>query len=562
MNPLYNSLNKEKMCLALKKALLGSLVVLCFSCKKNVLDQEPLDKYSDAAVWKDPALIGTFLNNTYRIMPTGFYEGQALPLACLSDEATVRNNGSFDIINKGNISPSSLSPMDFWTTSSDQSYYKVITNCNVFLKNITEAPIDDLLKNRMIGEVKTLRAYSYFRLISLYGGVPLITKPFSLTDNFSLARNTYDECLNFIVSELDEAAKLLPLTYAATDQGRLTKGAALAIKSRALLYAASPLNNPNMDVSKWQKAADAAKDVIDLNKYALYSDYQGLFLDKALYNSEIIWSRPYNNVKDPESIPSYGALILELFLYPNGYLGYSQVDPLQNLVDQYETVNGKLPKDDPSYNPQNPYVNRDPRFYASILYNGAPFKGRAVEVFLPKGKDSRDGLTPQNAGLSGYFVRKFLDESITNPSAANTGNTPWTFFRYAEILLNYAEAKYFLGDEATCRTYINKVRSRPGVNMPPVTESGAALFERLQRERQIELVFEEHRYFDVRRWKTAPVVLNVDAQKMVVTRNSTGIDSYSVQTFQTRDFFDKNYLLPLPQSEIDKDPALTQNPGY
>jgi hypothetical protein len=415
----------------------------------------------------------------------------------------------------------------------------------------------------MIGEMKALRAYSYFRLISLYGGVPLITKPFTLNDEFSVPRNTYDECLNFVVNELDEAAGLLPLTYSAKDKGRITKGAALAIKSRALLYAASPLNNPNNDQSKWQKAADAAKAVIDLNQYSLYSDYKGLFLEKALYNSEIIWSRPFNNVVDPEPIPSYGALILELFLYPNGYSGYSQVDPLQNLVDQYETVNGKLPKDDPSYDPQNPYINRDPRFYASILYNGASFKGRPVETFLPKGKDSPEGIAPLNAGITGYFVRKFLDENITNPSASNAGNTPWTFFRYAEILLNYAEAKYFLGDEATCRDYINKVRSRPGVNMPPVTESGAALLARLQHERQIELVFEEHRYFDVRRWKIAPQVLNADAQKIVITRDATtGVDNYSVKTFQTRDFTDKNYLLPIPQSEIDKDPSLTQNQGY
>jgi len=562
MNLICSSNNKKTLSTRVGWYLTFFIAIIGFSCQKNVLDREPLDKYSDAAVWKDPALIGTFLNNTYRIMPTGFYQGQALPLACLSDEAAVRNNGSFDIINKGNISPSSLGPLDFWTNSSNQSYYKVITNCNVFLKNITDAPVDEATKKRMTGEVKTLRAFSYFRLISLYGGVPLITKPFSLNDNFSIAKNTYEECLNFIVSELDEAAGLLPLSYGAKDQGRLTKGAALAIKSRALLYAASPLNNPSNDLNKWQKAADAAKAVIDLNQYALYPDYKNLFLEKALYNSEIIWSRPYNNIKDPESIPSYGTLILELFLYPNGYLGYSQVNPLQNLVDQYETVNGQLPKDDLSYDPQNPYVNRDPRFYSSILYNGAPFKGRAVETFLPKGKDTPDGISPLNAGISGYYVRKFLDESITNPSAANTGNTPWTFFRYAEILLNYAEAKYFLGDEPGCREYINKVRSRTGVNMPPVTETGPALLERLQHERQIELVFEGHRYFDVRRWKIAPQVLNMDAQKIVITRNAGGLDTYSVKTFQVRDFSDKNYLVPIPQSEIDKDPALTQNPGY
>ncbi|MCW3091482.1 MAG: RagB/SusD protein [Ferruginibacter sp.] len=560
MSLIHNKLNRKTMKYSIEKIMLLFLVVLIFSCKKAVLDQEPLDKYSDAAVWQDPALIGTFINNTYRIMPTGFYVTQGLPLSVLSDEAACRNNSNFDIINKGNVSPSSLGPLDYWTTGGNQSYYKVISKCNVFLENINGATIDTALKNRMIGEMKVLRAYSYFRLISFYGGVPLITKQFTLADDFSIPRNTYDECLSFIVAELDAASTLLPLNYSAKDKGRITKGAALAVKSRALLYAASPLNNPANDLSKWQKAADVAKAVIDLNQYALYTDYKTLFSDKALYNSEIIWSRPYNNIVDAEEIP----LILEQVLFPNGYYGFGQVDPLQNLIDQYETVNGKLPKDDPSYNPQNPYVNRDPRFYATILYNGAPFKGRPVETFIPKGKDSPEGtLTPQNATVTGYYVRKYVDESIVNPSAANCGNTPWTFFRYAEILLNYAEAKYFLGDETTCREYINKVRSRASVNMPLVTESGAALLTRLQHEREIELAFEEHRYFDVRRWKIAPQVLNVDAQKIVITKNTTtGLDTYTVQTFQTRDFFDKNYLAPIPQSELDKDASLKQNPNY
>ena len=559
MNLIKNTF-KKRMIIPLIKTITPVLVMfLIFSCSKNVLDQKPLDKYSDAAVWQDPALIGTFINNTYRIMPTGFYVTQALPLACLSDEASVRNNSNFDVINKGNISPSSLGPLDYWTPNNNQSYYQVITKCNVFLDNIQSSDIDTAIKNNMIGEMMVLRAYSYFRLISLYGGVPLVTKQFTLNDDFSIPRNTYEECMDFIVTELDKAAKLLPLEYDADNKGRITKGAALAIKSRALLYAASPLNNPTNDKSKWQKASDAAKAVIDLNKYSLYPDYKNLFLEKALYNSEIIWSRPYNNIVDPESIN----LILEQLLYPNGYNGYSQADPLQNLVDQYETTNGVLPKDDPSYNPQNPYVNRDPRFYASILYNGALFKGRQVEMFTPGGKDSPEGIDGKDASVTGYTVRKFVDESITNPSAANTGNTPWIFFRYAEILLNYAEAQYFLGDESTCRDFINMVRSRPGVEMPPVTESGAALLTRLQHEREIELVFEEHRYFDVRRWKIAPVTLNSDAVKMVVQKDqATGETLYTPQVFQDRQFFDKNYLAPIPQSEIDKDPALEQNPGY
>jgi hypothetical protein len=249
-------------------------------------------------------------------------------------------------------------------------------------------------------------------------------------------------------------------------------------------------------------------------------------------------------------------------LYPPGSNGRSQTSPLHSVVADYETLNGLLPQDDPAYNPQNPYVNRDPRFNASILYDSAIFKGRRIQIFTPGGVDA--DIAGSTVPRPGYYLRKFNDTTIVDPIPTKIGNTPWTFFRYAEILLNYAEASYFLGDEPTSRTYINKVRSRPGVLMPDVTQSGAALLKRLQNERRIELAFEGHRFFDVRRWKIAPQVLNVNAKKMTVTKNTTtGVRTYTVGDFlPARAFSDKNYLLPIPQTEIDRDPLLVQNPGY
>jgi starch-binding outer membrane protein, SusD/RagB family len=387
--------------------------------------------------------------------------------------------------------------------------------------------------------------------------VPLITEPFNLEDNFDIPRSSYDECMNFVIKELDEAIDLLPLDYDAQNQGRITKGAAMAIKSRALLYAASPLNNPSNDQSKWQKAADAAKAVIDLNKYQLYPNYKEMFQADHNYNSEMIWVRPFNHVVDPVTTG------IELRLYPNGFNGFGQIEPLQNLVDQYETLNGKLPAEDPNYDSQDPYVNRDPRFYATILYDGAPFKDRTIETFLPGGKDSKEGpVTPFNASESGYYLRKYIDESITNPNYTNASDPTWPFIRYAEVLLNYAEAEYYLGQEDVCRQYINMVRSRPSVNMPPVTESGDALLKKLQNERFIELAFEAHRYFDVRRWKIAPQVLNVPAKGISIHKDANGNKTYKAFTIEQRHFSDKNYLVPIPQSEIDKDAKLEQNPGY
>ena len=561
MDCIYNFLNKAIKIASINKILLIFSLVLVTACKKNILDKTPLDRFSDDAVWKDENLIQTWINSTYRTMPQGHSSG-AMMIANLTDESHYRT-GRPDYIVAGNITPTTLGVLDFWTTGgesgSNYGYWKVITNCNIFFDKIDASPIDESLKNQMIGEMGFLRAYAYFKLVAYFGGVPLITKPFSLTEGLGVARNTYDECMNFVISELDKAAGLLPLEYSAADKGKITKGAALSAKSRALLYIASPLNNPSNDLAKWQAAADAAKAVIDLNKYSLFPNYKDQFLRANSYNSESIWSRPFNYSTDPEF--STG---VELSLYPNGYNGFGQAHPLQNLVDAFEMLSGKLPADDPSYDPQNPYVNRDPRFYATILYDGAPFQGRPVETFLPGGKDSNEGpVSANNATTTGYYYRKFIDESIVNPSSTNQGNSPWIFIRYAEILLNYAEAKYFLGDEPTCREYINMVRSRPGVNMPPVTESGTALLTRLQHERQIELVFEEHRYFDVRRWKIAPVTDNIPGRRITINKNlSTGVKTYSVTDFLPRAFTEKNYLAPIPQSEIDKDPLLTQNPGY
>jgi hypothetical protein len=556
MIQIYNNL-KKPIGAAIYSALLISCLLVMESCKKNVLQTLPLNAYSEELVWKDGNLIETFVNNTYRIVPHGFNYSMTNSLSTLTDENNGRANSSANIINAGNITPDALAALDYWN-DPQRGFYKVITKTNIFLSKIDDSPIDTAQKMRMTGEMRFLRAYSYFRLISFYGGVPLITKPFGLKDDFSVPRNTYKECLDFVLSELDKAAKLLPLKHPAAQMGRVTRGAAMAIKARALLYAASPQNNPTNEIARWQQAADAAKAVIDLNQYALFPDYKSLFLASTIYNAEIIWTRPFNLQLDPENV------YVELSQYPNGYGGFAQVHPLQNIVDDYETLNGKLVKNDPSYDSQNPYVNRDPRFYASILYDGAPFKGREVETFLPKGQDSNEGSSqPWNSTQTGYYQRKFLDESITNPGGTNIGSTPWTFSRYAEILLNYAEAKFNLGDEATCRQYINQVRSRPSVNMPPITESGAALMARLQNERRIELAFEDHRWFDVRRWKIAPIVLNIPGKRMAITKNpTTGKKTYTVVEFQPRQFFEKNYLVPIPQYEINKNPKLVQNPGY
>lgn len=542
-------------------ALLVLSFTLLSSCNDDILNTKPADRFTEDAVWEDRALIEAFIGNAYRTVPSGL-RYSLYGLSVVTDENNARSNAWAWSVWSGNLTPDFLGEVDYWTGASSRNinYWQPINRVNLFFENIDrerEVEIDEETKNRMIGEMKVLRAQSYFKLISLFGGVPLITKTFSLDDDFKLQRNTYDECMDFVLSELDEAIALLPLQYDAKNQGRVTKGAAMAIKSRALLYRASPLNNPENDLQKWRDAADAAKAVIDLNTYDLFPNYRTMFLEENIYNSEMIWQRPYNQFDSPETV------YVELSLYPNGYNGFGQVHPLHNLVEDYETVNGLLPKDDPAYDPQNPYVNRDPRFYASILHDGAPFQGREVETFLPGGRDSNEGpVSAWNATQTGYYQLKFANERIVNPSGNNMSQTPWTFYRYAEILLNYAEANYFLGDEATAREYINMVRSRPSVSMPDVTDTGTALFDRLVNERRVELVFEEHRWFDVRRWKILPQVAEEDRTRMIIRKNSDGTKQYEVAFWKEGVFNEANYLLPIPQSEINKNGLLEQNPGY
>ncbi len=411
---------------------------------------------------------------------------------------------------------------------------------------------------RLRAEARVIRAYGYFRMNDMYGGVPLVTEPFALDDDWRIPRNSFEEVMDFVLSELDEVidSDVLPLEYDQANKGRVTKGTAMALKARALLHNASPLNNPTNDLSRWQAAADAAKAIIDLGQYELHPDYKKLFMEEGAWNSEIIWARPTNADIDRERR-------IEQLFYPNGWRGFGQVHPIQNLVDDFEMIDGVLPKESPAYDPQDPYVDRDPRFYDTILYNGAPFKERTVETFIPGGQDSPDGsVSPWNATDTGYYPRKFITEEESG-EGWETSNPPWIWFRYGEVLLNYAEAMFQLDDEDTAREYINKIRSRPSVDMPPVTESGQALWDRLVHERRIELVFEEHRFWDVRRWKIAEDVLSRDRMRMFITRDpDTGEETYEERLLHEAYFPPHMYRAPVPQEEIDKNSLLEQNPGY
>ncbi len=538
--------------------LLAALSVA--GCNHDILDKQPIDRLSETAVWSDPNLVNTFVTSKYRDLGFGFnWNGSEVMWASMSDESMFKHDYGVWTINKSELTPSNLGILGYAPTEADGNLnpwaknYRYIKDANTFFERIGDVPnLSTELRNQLTGEMKFLRAYRYFDLVRNYGGVPLITQTFALGSDFSgVTRSTVEESVNFVVKEADEAAALLPLSYAGNDIGRATKGAALALKARMLLYATSPTYGTAATPAQ---AAAAAKAVIDLGQYSLYPDYGQLFLTPR--NAEIILDRTQTTSTD-----SY--LGLERWNGPNGYGGWAGNMPTQNLVDAYETTDGKAISDPTSgYDAQNPYVNRDSRLAATVLYNGVQYRGRAVETFTPGGKDSPDGPEPFNTSLTGYYLRKFINEGRAF-SAPVGSQAPWIYFRLGEMLLNYAEAQNeAVGPDASVYSAVNQIRTRAKMPALPTGLTQVQMRECIRRERQVELAYEEHRYYDVRRWRIAAQTENQPVRGVNITRDATGKLTYTYINVQERRFADRNYYLPIPLKETQANPKLQQNQGY
>lgn len=543
----------------MKKHILAPISLLILSSAAltscDVLDVEPLDSYTEDIIFQDAKLTEAYVTKNYTLPRNGWSRNS---LRFCSDEAMENFNWSNCwTINTGGMTPDQLGPLDIWA-----NYYSYIKNCNIFFHNSDNIDkIPEPSRSILIGEATFFRAYYYMELVNNYGGVPLITRLFDLDDaEMMVKRNSYEECVDFIVAEFTKAAELLPESFSGADFGRATKGAALAMKARMLLYAASPLWNHTGDTRKWQLAADAAKEVIDLGIYSLDPDYKGLFLNAQ--SPEIIFQRLYNS--------EFGSWY-DWYNSTNGWGGYSCTCVLQEMVDSYEMEDGSMP--DPSLYAEatsNPWAGRDPRFYASIVCDGQDFRGQEVEFWVNAdgqsgGIDSEFGRDAWNYAKTHYTIRKFMDESLTS-SWSDRGAQPWVYCRLAEVYLNYAEALYNLGDEENARKYLNLVRERARGGradiLPDVTATGTELLDKIRHERKIELAFEEHRFYDVRRWKIGEQSDSGEFHGINITRNNDGTKGYTLFKIQDREFKSSNYLLPIPNYERRKNDLLEQNPGY
>ncbi len=580
------------------------IVVLSTSCKKDFLEVAPFDRYSDATVWTDPALVSAFVNDIYLGQQYGF---QLEMLASLSDISMTKRADANAILNS-EISDSYLSVLgptyyvDSYRNVTWNNLYQNIRACNVFFERISSSSLEGDDIDKLTGEVYFMRAYFYYWLMSFWGGVPLIDTPYSPSDDLLIARNTFAETVDFIIADCDAAVALLPVLG---DRARATKGAALTLKSRVLLYAASDLFNSNGSwtsgyenpeligytsgdrTARWEAARDAAKAVIDLNAYELYGgttpasteeaieNYTNIFLNNG--NNEDIFIGFYDNVNRTDwQSPNPG-----LFYGPNGYHNWGNHTPTQQLVDSYEMIDGtKFDWNNAEINTA-PYKNRDPRFYASILYDGAQWRQRPDDVVgtdpdgiiqtgyfenedgtFTAGLDTRQGpIEDWNGTYTGYYLRKFIDPAINHQY--DKQKLPWRHMRYAEVLLNYAEALLELGEEGEAKTYLNMIRNRAGMPDIPTEETGEELMDHYRNERKIELAYEQQRYFDIRRWMIAPdVIKNVQGVR-IEHPFEEGNPTYELIEVQNRQWKDnKSYLLPILLDELNRNNLLIQNPGY
>lgn len=518
-------------------------------------------KTERSSIWYFANAFYTPINYGYNVIDNNLF-------ASASDEAQ-QTSAASDVIyfNNGMINQN-VNPLSMYYNN----YYEGIRAANYFLDFVADGKGEELLaQNRnlitdannykrdlaslkwYIAEAHIARAYYYSELIKMYGGVPIVEQTMQQNGGVMIPRSTYDEVVDYIVNEIDtwkgELAK--DWTEFTEREGRFTLGTALAIKSRTLLYAASPLHNPEGDRSKWIKAAEAANEFLtcDEIEYSLDPEYDKYFIGS-------------NSLASPETIYVVRrgtSNTLEVNNYPISTPGgKSGVCPTENLVSSYEYIG--------TPNPTNPYANRDPRLEASIVTNNSMWNGRLIA----QAPGETDDMAKANASRTGYYLKKFLTDGL-NLTQGQTAQHNWVMFRFAEILLNYAEAvNEAFGPTVTPAGYpmsakdaLMQVRNRASINLPSVEASTIESFRNaVKHERRVELAFEDHRYWDLLRWKDAMKVLNEPVKGVKITKSGDDY-KYEVVKVADRTFNQANYFLPFTRSEIENSKGtLEQNPNY
>jgi hypothetical protein len=532
----------------------GVALFLFTSC--NELDLTPTDKFTEENYWTSPEKANMVLNMAYSQLTSSDY---FFSTEALSDNIYEgRGSSSEKAISSGQADASNGRFASEW-----KDCYAGIKTCHTFLENVDRVPgMDETLKTRMKAEARFIRAYLFFRLTTWYGDVPLFDKDVTLSDSKTLVRKPQAEVLTFVRSELDAVAEILPAKekYADTDKGRITSGAAIAMKARTYLYS-----------NDWANVASTCEKLINSDtygKYSLFSSYEGLFLPANENNSEVILDlqyvpslRTWGNYYDYAPL-SVGARV-------------NAMAPTQELVNDYLMLNGKdIGEANSGYNETSPYKNRDPRMTATVVYHEFPWKkpdGTTQTIYIKPGTAPNQAAAVDeykgqgtNSTSTGYYMRKYYDPTSL---AAMTSGLNLILLRYADVLLMYAEAKNELGqmNESIWNTTIKALRARAGFTDPgalvfDATATKASLQNTIRRERRIELALEGLRIFDIRRWKLAETAMN--GYPHGAKYGDAGVDNGYIRLDKRSFNKDRDYLWAVPQSEKDLNPALGQNPGY
>ena len=519
------------------------------------LDLAPTDKFTEANYWTSAEKASMVLNTAYGQLTSS---GRYFSNESLSDNMYEgRGNSSEKMISSGQADASNSRFSEEWKNS-----YAGIKTCNVFLENVDKVPnMNETLRTRMKAEARFIRAWLYLQLTTWYGDVPLFEKDITLEESKSISRTPKAAILTFIYNELDEVEAVLPTNteYAEADRGRITKGAAIALKARAYLYQ-----------NDWANVVAACEKLIGNTSngtYALFSSYEGIFKPENEYNSEVILDYQYvPSVRVWEEMYDLAPLSVGARINSKA--------PTQELVDDYIMMNGKSIKEANSgYDESNPYKNRDPRFAATIVYHGAKWvrpDGTIQTIYIKPGSTPSDNTygnvdeyigAGSNSTSTGYYLRKNYDPTseIGMKSGLNL-----ILIRYADVLLMYAEAMNELGkmDEAVWNKTIRPLRERAGFTDAPslIYPTGGDMQTIIRRERRVELAMEGLRIFDIRRWKTAENVLN--GYPHGAQFGEASIDNGYIRLEKRTFNPERDYLWAVPLSQKDLNPNLGQNPGY
>lgn len=596
--------------------LFAAILPSAASCDK-FLDKGPEENLSIQEAFAERAFAERWLSNLYSGLPDemNFHETYTVatfnPFVGGCDEMEV--SAGWAICNL--INQSAISSANDWMIWANTAVFA--RKCNLFLENVYITPIPAGDRDVWIGEVYFLRALFHFMALRMYGPIPIYNTPHDIADDFTIIeRRPFEECVEFIISDCEEAIERLPARRDVTSLGRATSVGAYALKARILLYAASDLYNGNSDYAnfvndagermfpdysrdKWVRAAQAAKDCIDYcessGTYGLYEAGSGDPVDSHYelfynnWNSEVLFARNVSTKK-----------FFEIYMLATQHSGVCTYGATQQIVDSYRMSNGRLPfstdsrgqvaygvTGQPTVNQasgytetgfaeadspdgywdagvSNMYVEREPRFYAHINFPGSVWKGKVTETWY----SGRDGLQVGggNTSKTGYLIRKFLERSsdvLTDRLSTRT----WIMFRLGEVYLNYAEALNEAHDQVApdVYEYLNRIRTRGGLEEITDNLSASEMRLLIRQERRVELAFETHRFFDTRRWKIAEYTENGNIYGLDISAgtNVNDTDFYQRTLVETRRFVaPRNYLFPIEKSEIEKSPALSQNPGF